>query len=69
MERFCKGNEVNDETLAIDVIKRVGIGGNYLNDMHTAKHFRSEFWIPEITDHAVSKEFTLKSYMESDILK
>lgn len=69
MEKFHGGIVVNDETLAIDVIKRVGIGGNYLNDMHTVKHFRNEFWIPEITDRAASREFTLKSYMESDMLK
>ncbi len=69
MEKFYSGLIVNDETLAVDVIKRVGIGGNYLNDMHTVKHSHNEFWNPEITDRAVPKELTLKSYMESDMLK
>lgn len=69
MEKFCKGIEINDETLAVDAIKRVGIGGNYLADIHTIKHFRDEFWIPKITDRAVAQELTLKSYLESDMLK
>ena len=69
MEKFCEGIEVNDNTLAMDVIERVGIGGNYLDDIHTAQNFRSEFWTPEITDRAVAHEFTMESYMESDIIR
>lgn len=34
--------EVTDETLALDVIREVGIGGNYLETEHTARHFREE---------------------------
>ncbi len=37
--------EVNDETLALDVIRQVGIGGNYLEQDHTAEHFRSEMFL------------------------
>ena len=69
MEKFCKGITVTDETLALDVIERVGIGGNYLDDMHTAENFRNEFWTPEITDRAASLDFSMESYMESDMMK
>ncbi len=34
--------EVNDDTLALDVVRHVGIGGNYLEQDHTAEHFRTE---------------------------
>lgn len=38
------GFEVNEETLAVDVIKRVGIGGNYLAEQHTVQHMRQTYW-------------------------
>jgi trimethylamine--corrinoid protein Co-methyltransferase len=34
------GIEVNDETLALDVIRRVGPRGNYLMEDHTLRHLR-----------------------------
>ena len=34
--------EVSPETLAVEVIHKVGPGGNFLNEMHTAAHFRDE---------------------------
>jgi trimethylamine--corrinoid protein Co-methyltransferase len=37
--------EVNDQTLALDVIKKVGIGGNYLEEDHTLEHFREELFL------------------------
>jgi trimethylamine--corrinoid protein Co-methyltransferase len=44
--RALRGIEVNAETLALDVIDRVGPGQHYLTDDHTLKHFRTEFWFP-----------------------
>ncbi len=46
--RVCRGLDVTDETLALDVIERVGPGGEFLSDPHTAQHFRSELWFPTI---------------------
>ena len=40
--RILEGFVVNDDTLAKDVIARVGIGGNYLGEQHTIDHLRSE---------------------------
>ncbi len=37
---FMSGLPVTDETLAIDLIDRVGPGGHYLQEDHTMKHFR-----------------------------
>ena len=37
------GIEVNDETMAIDAIKAVGPGGNFLGEEHTFNHFK-ELW-------------------------
>ncbi|MEJ2748773.1 MAG: trimethylamine methyltransferase family protein [Anaerolineae bacterium] len=46
--RFMRGIEVNPETLARDVIARVGPGGHYLEDDHTFDHFRDQLWRPSL---------------------
>jgi len=48
IKRLLKGFEVEDDTIALDVIKKVGIGGNFLSQRHTMMHIRSEFWLPKI---------------------
>ena len=47
-KRFIRGIEVNSETLALEVIEKVGPGGHYLDQDHTFNHFRSESWMPEL---------------------
>lgn len=46
---MARGIEVNDDTLAIDVIKEVGPGGNYLDHPHTCENFRKLCWFPKLT--------------------
>jgi trimethylamine--corrinoid protein Co-methyltransferase len=46
--RMARGIEVNDETLALDVIRRVNFSGNYLVEQHTRRHFRQEHYIPRL---------------------
>ena len=48
--RVVQGVEVNDDTIALDVIKEVGIGGNYLAHDHTVKYLRPHYWFPKITN-------------------
>lgn len=49
--RVLSGINVDDESLALDVIKNVGPGENYLTEPHTIKNSRSEeFYQPEILD-------------------
>ena len=45
---FMRGVEVSEKTLAFDVIREVGPGGNFLGTDHTASHFRTEFWEPRL---------------------
>lgn len=47
--RILQGVETDDDFLGVEAIKRVGPGGNFLGDPHTAKHFR-ENWNPELSD-------------------
>ena len=44
--RVLQGVEVNDDTLALDVIDKVGPGGHFLMADHTIRHMRSEFYYP-----------------------
>lgn len=49
--RFLQGIEVNDDTLAIDVISQVGpIPGTYLTEEHTRKWWKNEQFIPKSSD-------------------
>jgi trimethylamine--corrinoid protein Co-methyltransferase len=44
-----KGIVVNDETLAVDVIREVGPGGNFLGQKHTRNNMYNR-WQPEFMD-------------------
>ena len=46
--RLARGIEVNDDTLALDLIRRVGYGGNYFAENHTVDHYRTEHYIPRL---------------------
>jgi trimethylamine--corrinoid protein Co-methyltransferase len=50
VERLMRSFEVNDETLALDVVKEVGSGGTFMDHEHTAAHFRQELWFPKLLD-------------------
>ena len=44
--RLARGIEVNDECLALDLIKKVGYSGNYITAKETNKLFRKELFLP-----------------------
>ena len=48
--RIRRAFEVNEETLAVPVIKEVGHGGIFLSTEHTLKHFRDEFYFTKLAD-------------------
>ena len=41
------GIEINDDTLALDLIERLGPKSSYIAESHTLKHFR-KFWAPRV---------------------
>lgn len=49
VRKMMSGIEVNEETLAFDVIKEVGPMGNYLTQKHTRQHMR-DLWVPQFMD-------------------
>ena len=48
MFRVLKGIDVDDEKIAVDVIREVGFWGNFLSHEHTRKYLREEHYIPQI---------------------
>ena len=47
--RVGAGIEVNEDTLAVDIIRKASKTGKYLTEgRHTARHTRTEYWIPSI---------------------
>ncbi|MGM0420126.1 MAG: trimethylamine methyltransferase family protein, partial [Bacillota bacterium] len=46
--RIVEGINVNDETLGLDVIDKVGPGGHFLGEDHTMEHFKKETWYPDL---------------------
>ena len=47
--RILRGVEVTDETLAKDVIAKMGFNGNYLFEQHTRRHVR-ELWAAQLSE-------------------
>lgn len=47
VKRYLQGFEITPEKLGLDVIHKVGPGGNFLMEDHTVKNFRKELWRPK----------------------
>jgi trimethylamine--corrinoid protein Co-methyltransferase len=54
-----QGIVVNDETLAIDAIRSVGPGGNYLGQRHTRQYMR-QHWQPTLIDRRPYDQWQVK---------
>ncbi|MGL5315806.1 MAG: trimethylamine methyltransferase family protein [Peptostreptococcaceae bacterium] len=49
LKYYYKDIEINEKTLALDVIKEVANGGTFLTNKHTAKRCRKDPWMPNIS--------------------
>ena len=47
VKSYEQGIILNDDTLALDVIDRIGPGGHFLDEEHTLNHFRN-VWYPQL---------------------
>jgi len=52
-----KGIPVNDETLAVDVIREIGPHGHFLAHDHTFKHMKTEQTHPDLIDRRVRQDW------------
>jgi trimethylamine--corrinoid protein Co-methyltransferase len=54
VKRLMQGIDLSPASLALDVIDKVGPGGDYLGDVHTLRHFK-ETWYPRVFDRHTSQ--------------
>jgi trimethylamine--corrinoid protein Co-methyltransferase len=52
--RIRDGMSVDDESLALDLIDKVGPGGGFIGTKHTLDHLKKEIWFPELADRNIS---------------
>jgi trimethylamine--corrinoid protein Co-methyltransferase len=50
--RMARGIEVTEESIALDVVHKVGVGKDYLGQRHTMEKFRTEHFLPTVTDRS-----------------
>jgi len=55
--RAVEGIRVDDDTLALDLIKQVGPGGNFVTAKHTRRFMRSEHYQPFLSDRNSREEW------------
>ena len=48
--RLIRGERADDDTLALDVIEKVGPGKNFLAQRHTMAHLKTETFMPSLID-------------------
>jgi trimethylamine---corrinoid protein Co-methyltransferase len=59
IKRLYTRFEVNAESLALDVIEEVGIGGPFIAHEHTYRNFREQLWSPNLFDRTVSGDMAV----------
>jgi len=53
IRRVLAGINVNDDTIGLDVIEKVGPGGNYIMEEHTVDHMMEEFFYPDLSVRSI----------------
>ena len=48
IKRVLEGINITEDTLAVDLIRSVGPGGDFLQQDHTVKYFRQELYFPNL---------------------
>jgi len=56
-KRLTEGVRLDEEALSVDLIKEVGIGGEFLSHESTARNFRSLLWDPVLFEHSSLKQW------------
>jgi len=61
---YLRRFEINDDTLALDVIHKVGPGGHFLDTKHTLEHFKKEIWSRELSNTFILDPSAKGSFIE-----
>jgi len=69
LSRIARGLDLSEDTLASEVIKKVGIGGHFLAERHTLAHVKKEQWFPSLYSRIMRAEdsWDLNKLGETDL--
>ena len=48
VKRVIAGFKINEESLSLDMVKKIGPAGDFMAEEHTLKHYRKDIWYPNI---------------------
>ena len=57
LTRIGEGMLVNDETLALGLIDRIGPGGGFIGTRHTMEHRKHDIWSPQLADRNIAENW------------
>lgn len=60
IKRVLRGFTVNDETLAVEVIQKVGARGHFLGEQHTRNFMKTEQFLPDVIDRSNHEQWEQK---------
>lgn len=60
VRRFIKGVDVDEDHLALDLIHKVGPGGQFITAEHTFKYFKQDLWTPTLLDRQVYSNWEIQ---------
>ena len=66
LARFGAGFQVNAETKAFDVVKKVGPGGDFLGEKHTRDNFRTDFYYSDLSSRSSYEAWLSRKGMALD---
>ncbi|MBI3980193.1 MAG: trimethylamine methyltransferase family protein [Chloroflexi bacterium] len=66
VRRFIDRPEINQEQLALDVIREVGPQGMFLTTDHTYKHFKTAYFEPKLLDRQIYAEWVKRGSTSAD---
>ena len=58
VRRYERGVRADDDSLAVDVSRQVGVAGSFLDHEHTFAHFRSELFSPNVLFRQTRERWT-----------
>ena len=60
---IAKGIDINDDTIAADLIREVGIGGNFLAKRHTLAHLK-DAWSPVVFEYTTYEDWVKRGSVD-----
>lgn len=66
VRRIADGIEVDEDTLSVDVISKIGPQGNYLKHPKTLKHFRAQHSVAKHSDRSTRQQWTSLGRRDSE---